>query len=554
MKLYSYQEKVLEAIASDPSHSQLISMPTGTGKTITFLSAIKKQNKRCLVIVHREELLTQTYDKAKLCGFDESEISLVSANKKDDLKKLNICMVQTLARNLEKYLPEEIEMMVIDEAHHATAESYAKVIKHFRVFEEKKLLLGFTATPLRGDKDCLSGIFLSHSFKMTLSEATREGYIVPVHGIRIEIDKKLADIEMKQGDYDIQQLDRVMNCESINNLISERCKNLMKSPSIIFTTSVNHAQEIARKLREHKRKAISISYMTPKKTLERIFNMLKQGRIEFITNAVKLSEGFDHPAIKAVIIARPTRSPVLYKQMIGRGLRNYPDKYDCFVLEFTSNDPKMMRWEDIDESATFQATSLEKRKTHEQAKNDYKQIFRKSDVEILDVRVSPFEYYECKLRRLYKYREYYFIPFQEGFVLFEIKPKVDKHKAMNGSFFDLFGTMVLWRKLYEEFYVWDEYRYPMRPDLLLTLKEQVMVMNYYAKENKFGKWYPSELEPMTRKQYLIMKAHGIGWRSKPSARKSEMEIEEFVIRKCIDRFLSKGIITGTMNLLQNNPC
>src|SRR6185437_13836976 len=131
MTLFSYQENVLNAIDGDPSHSHLISMPTGTGKTITFLSCAKRKDKKCLIIVHREELLNQTAEKALRCGYQESEIAIISASKKDEFKKLNIAMVQTLSRNLEKYNPSQIEMMIIDEAHHSTSDSYKKVFAHF---------------------------------------------------------------------------------------------------------------------------------------------------------------------------------------------------------------------------------------------------------------------------------------------------------------------------------------------------------------------------------------------------------------------------------------
>jgi len=79
MKLYSYQENALLAINSDPSHSQLISMPTGTGKTITFLAVAKEKNKKTLILVHRKELLQQTYEKAKKIGFIEEEITLITS-------------------------------------------------------------------------------------------------------------------------------------------------------------------------------------------------------------------------------------------------------------------------------------------------------------------------------------------------------------------------------------------------------------------------------------------------------------------------------------------
>jgi len=86
INLYSYQERVIEAIESDPSHSQLISMPTGTGKTITFLSAANRLSKKCLILVHREELLKQTLEKASLCGFDEDKVSVICASKKEQVK------------------------------------------------------------------------------------------------------------------------------------------------------------------------------------------------------------------------------------------------------------------------------------------------------------------------------------------------------------------------------------------------------------------------------------------------------------------------------------
>lgn len=549
IELFDYQKKVIEYVENDLTHSQLISMPTGTGKTITFLSLAKKINKKTLIIVHREELLIQTYDKAKLCGYEENEISIINADKKDKLNKLNIAMVQSLNKNLDRYFKDDIELIIVDEAHHALAPSYRNIFTHFKVFEEKKLIFGFTATPLRGDKEQLSEIFFSHSFKMTLSEATQMGYIVPVHGLRIEMQKSLKEIDSKQGDYDITQLENIMNCDSINSLIVERCKFLKKTPSIVFCTSVNHSIEIAKRLRAEKRKAISISYKTPKSTLKRIFKMLSENRIEFITNAVKLSEGFDHPPIQSIIIARPTRSPVLYKQMIGRGLRNFENKEDCFVLEFTSNDPKMMKWEDIDENSTFQSSNEKDKICIKEAKNKYITIFRKSDVEILDIRISPFKFYECKLRRLVKYGNFYFLPFEEGFVFFEISLSKNKIDRDFGGYYNLFGTTLFWVDKYKTFYVWQQPNFHMnRRHGTFPIKVMVEMMKHYAECNKMGKWYPSEQEPVTRRQKKIMQSFQIKYEKISSARKAEMEIENICIKNIIDKFLCKHQFSGIMSL------
>lgn len=533
MQLYTYQRNAIDAIRSDPSTSQLISMPTGTGKTITFLSAIKELDKKCLVLVHRNELLEQTLEKAKLIGFKEDEISTITSEDKQDLNKLTISMVQTLVRNIDKYKENLIEMIVVDEAHHATSNSYLKIFEHFKISE--KLLLGFTATPLRGDGKCLGNIFKSHPFKMTLSEATKLGYICPVHGIRYSIEKSLEEIDQVNGDYDMQQLDKVMNCDAINEMIASKCQYLGKVPAIVFCTSVNHAESIARLLRNKKRRAISISYRTSKKTLEKIFQWLKQGRIEFITNAVKLSEGFDFPPTQSIIIARPTRSPVLYKQMIGRGLRKSKDKHECFVLEFTGNDKDMLCWDDIDENCTFKTASIDQVKSIQEAEKHYRSKFKSPNVKILDVRVSPFAFYECRIRRMEKYRNFFrYVPFDAGFVLGHF---IKKQTPARVPVYNCYEYFCFWKDIYKSFYIWDE-GYMYFEEVGWEIKElERMVEHFCSVQNHgdFGRWYPSEEEPPTFKQKQLMNLKGIS-----SARKAEMMIEDYFIKKAIDKFFFNG--------------
>jgi superfamily II DNA or RNA helicase len=526
MKLYPYQENVIEATELDLSHSQLISMPTGTGKTITFLALAKKLNKRCLILVHREELLNQTYEKAKFCGIEEQEISVVKAGSKEEIRKYTIAMVQTLARNLERYKAEDVECIIVDEAHHATAQSYRNIFDHFKIFDEKKLIFGFTATPLRGDKGCLSSIFHSHSFKMTLSEATKMGFICPVYGLRVEMDKSLGDIDTVQGDYDMTQLDKVMNCPEVNNVIVEKCKNVRKSPGIIFCTSVNHAQTLAKMLREQKVKAISISYMTGKKTLDRIYKMLHRGAIDFITNAVKLSEGFDYPPIQSIIIARPTRSPVLYKQMIGRGLRKSKDKDDCVVVEFSGSDESMLKWEDIDENATFQTVTRQQQMSEKEAKNKIQEIFGEK-IKVLDVRMSPFQFYECKMTRLECYKKYfYYMPGKDRFIIYRIVEAEKQCKNVE-KYYNVVVWHCVWRKEMEDFYVWNDgaiYYTWLGYDKRICHS----IMREYIDKQPFGKWYPSEQDLITSRQRKIL------GNVKYSARKAEFLIEDQCYKKMIE--------------------
>jgi len=236
--------------------------------------------------------------------------------------------------------------------------------------------------------------------------------------------------------------------------------------------------------------------------------------------------------------------------MIGRGLRNSPNKHDCFVLEFSSNDPKMLRWEDIDETCTFQSTSPEKRKTSEQARSHYKQLFKNPNIEILDVRVSPFDFYECKIRRIVKYKNFYFVPDGNAFAVYEVKNIRGgvSRGDMGGNYFNMYGSFYIWKERYKSFYNHDECNYLMNPGCTQPLPVLIDAIKNYSKLNRMGTWYPSELQPTSRSQKKLMENLGMKWNTIKSARKAEMEIEERYIIKAIEKFMSKGIFTGLMEI------
>lgn len=545
MELYSYQKKCIECILSSPSPSQLISMPTGTGKTITFLSAAKSIGKKTLFLVHRQELLNQTIEKALKLGIEKCDISVISSEKKEKVTPYTIAMVQTLLNNLSSYSPDDVEAIIVDEAHHSLAASYLKIFDYFKIFEESKTLLGFTATPLRGDGKNLGAIYKHHSFKMTLEEACKKGYICPVHGVRVQIHYELDKVENRGGDYDISQLDKIFNCETLNELIANKCSHVMRLPAIIFCATINHAENIKNKLLEKNRKAEVISYLNSKSECSQILERLKNNEIEFLLNAVKLTEGFDHPPIQTVIIARPTRSPALYKQMIGRGLRLSPNKYDCLVLEFGSNDPKMITWDAIDTSATFQCFTEGELVTDEEAKRKYESQFPSSKVTVLDVRVSVFSFYECRIQRIVKYRkEFRYIPNDDGFTLFHITPVyLRRNKKELGFGFKMILFQLMWKEKYKSFTCFDRGELWKAKDAwtLDILEDQI---KFYAKkavegskgeELPLGRWYPSEEENISPRQKSFLPTL-----EKTNGRKAEMIIEDAAIKNCIEKFWRKN--------------
>lgn len=544
MKLYSYQEKCLEAIEKCPSPTQLISMPTGTGKTITFLSACIRKNKRTLILVHRQELLEQTIEKALRLGIPREKLSCITSEGKEKLNHITIAMVPTLINHLHRYCKDDVEMMIVDEAHHSLAQSYIKIFNHFEILEKNKILLGFTATPLRGDGKTLGKIYKEQSFKMTLQEATQQGYICPVHGMRVEFKYNIENIESRAGDYDIQALDKIMNCESLNELIANRCSNLMRLPAIVFCSSVSHAENIKEKLVKLNRKAEVISYHNSKSECQEILTRLKENKIDFILNAVKLTEGFDHPPIQTIVLARPTRSPALYKQMIGRGLRLSPGKYDCLVMEFTANDPKMITWDQIDTDCSFQCYTPKELVGIEEGKKFYKCKFVNPDVKILDVRVSPFSFYECKIQRVVKYRkEFRYVPADNGFTLFHIIPITIRRTPKEIAFgHTMTCYQLLWKQQYKSFVCFSYGPLWNSPEGGWPIEDLEGQIKFYADHclhdannediaNPVGRWYPSEEEPMSPRQKKFL-----GPLIKTNARKAEMMIEEKSLIKAINKF------------------
>ena len=345
------------------------------------------------------------------------------------------------------------------------------------------------------------------------------------------MERKLDDIETVQGDYDMVALDKVMNCDEVNQCIASKVQHLKYTPGVVFCTSVDHAKEVAKFLRKAGKKAISISYKTSDFTKKKIFQMLKEGRIQFLTNAIKLSEGFDFPPIQTIILARPTRSPVLYKQMIGRGLRKADGKHECIVMEFSGNDEKMIRWEDIDENSTFQSTSIQEKKSKDEALGHYRSVFRSPKVKVINVRVSPFDFYECYMQRVIHYRQLYrYAPFEDGFLVMELHKKSTPSRA---SVYNFWTHMFFWKERYVSFYQYCEPYYLYYREYGHEVVEADKILHYFMEKQPggMGRWYPSETEQMRTYQKKLLPNF------KGNARVAEMSIEEYCIKKAVDKYV-----------------
>ena len=212
-----YQIEALEAVASARTRGitrQLISLPTGCGKTVVFALLAKEFNGKTLVIAHTEELISQAVAKLKTV-WPEVDIGVVKAKSDEVDAQVVVASIQTISRDrrLQRLKDQNFELLIIDEAHHAAATSYMKVVKELGFFNDdnNKLLVGVTATPKRGDGVGLKSIFQEITFDRSMSTMIRAGYLSPLHGKQVFTEIELHNVGTRNGDFLSSELAKIIN-------------------------------------------------------------------------------------------------------------------------------------------------------------------------------------------------------------------------------------------------------------------------------------------------------------------------------------------------------
>ena len=308
IELRDYQKDCINAINNVKSGAVLVSMATGLGKTVVF-SRIKRQGK-VLILSHREELVHQPlkyYDCP--CGIEQGD-------NHSNGEEVVSASVQSMINRLDKFNPDHFDTIITDEAHHAAAPSYKKIYSHFK----PRLHVGFTATPNRGDKVRLDDVFDSIVFQRDLRWGILNNWLSDVKCIRVRVSYDLRKVKRKMGDFVVGDLDRAVNNSDANAEIADIYNKFAKGQTLIFATSVAHAENIA----SHIPGAVVVSQKT--KNRKQIISDFTNRKIKCIVNCMIFTEGTDMPLIETVIIARPTQNASLYTQMVGRGLRKADGK------------------------------------------------------------------------------------------------------------------------------------------------------------------------------------------------------------------------------------
>lgn len=303
------------------------------GKTFTFTyvgqSAVARGN-RVLILVHRQELLMQASRSLTAMGVRHG---LIAAGKPRNNEPVQVASVQTLIRRLGTH-PLHFDLIIVDEAHHAIAGSWRKVIDAF----PRAKVLGVTATPVRSDGKGLADVFDTMVTGPTVQQLIDMGFLVRpvVYAPPTALD--LTGVRRRMGDFDKAELDRRVDKPTITGSAVEHYRKLCdRKPAIAFCVSVAHAQHVAADFRADGYTAKAIDGSMPDDERKQAIDDLGAGRLHVLTSCDIVSEGTDIPVVAAAILLRPTQSTGLFLQQVGRALRPAPGKDRAVILDHVGN-------------------------------------------------------------------------------------------------------------------------------------------------------------------------------------------------------------------------
>lgn len=315
MQLRDYQQECIDILEQKPPGRYLVQMATGLGKTCTFTSLPRRGD--VLLLSHREELVRQPLRYYTGC---QTGVELAGESSKPSDTVVS-ASVQSIVHRLDRFAPDRFDTIIVDEAHHAAAPTYRKVLDHFK----PNKVIGFTATPNRSDRARLNAVFDEIVFQRDLRWGIQNGYLCDIFCRRIDIGYDLRAVHSRNGDYAPGELAEAM--EGTEDAIAEAYETYAKGATLIFAASVHHAERIAAKIPG----AVVVTGKT--KDRAEIIRRFTSREIPCLVNCMVFTEGTDMPLVETVILARPTQSDSLYAQMVGRGLRLHPCKEKLTLID-----------------------------------------------------------------------------------------------------------------------------------------------------------------------------------------------------------------------------
>lgn len=333
MQLRPYQQNALDSIRAafrSGKRRVMVCSPTGSGKGVMLSNVINSaaaKGSRVLFLVHRTEILYQVSDY-----MDHYEIrhGIIKAGEIHDPRhNVDLASVQTMIRRIKQKDFGSYDMIVVDEAHHATASTYVEIIEKY----QPKLLIGFSATPCRKSGMGLGTLFDELVIVATMNDLIEQGFLVPIR-YYAPFEPDLKGVKLTAGDYNEKQLNMVMMQGAITANIVQKWRDLGEGrQTICFTTTVAHSIALCEKFQAEGIHAEHVDGSTDPEERKEILRRYAAGEFKILCNCAVFTEGVDIPSISCVLMARPTKSISMYLQCVGRGMRLADGKQDMILID-----------------------------------------------------------------------------------------------------------------------------------------------------------------------------------------------------------------------------
>jgi DNA repair protein RadD len=348
MRLRPRQKTFVErSVAALASRGNTLGVaPTGAGKTI-MLSAVTGEmigdGAKACVLAHRDELTAQNRAKFQRV-VPGVATSVIDATEKSWGGQVAFAMVPTLARVSNLADMPRLDLLVVDEAHHAVADSYRRIIDRVREANPDARIFGVTATPNRGDRKGLRDVFDNVADQVRLGELIASGHLVPPRTFVIDVgvQDELRSVRKTMSDFDMAEVAGIMDRAPVTDEVIRHWKEKAGDrQTVVFCSTVAHAEHVTDAFRAAGVSAALIHGDLAAETRKAILADYAAGDIRVIVNVAVLTEGWDHPPTSCVVLLRPSSYKSTMIQMVGRGLRTVdPEEHpgivktDCVVLDF----------------------------------------------------------------------------------------------------------------------------------------------------------------------------------------------------------------------------
>ncbi|MCJ1466471.1 hypothetical protein MMC07_005090 [Pseudocyphellaria aurata] len=356
IRLRGYQDECIRSVLShlEKGHKRLgISLATGSGKTVIFTQLIdrvqspQRDASRTLILVHRRELVEQA---ARHCSDAypsksiDIEMGSLHATGTADITVASVRSI-TSGDRLMKFEPKRFKLILVDEAHHIVASGYMDTLRHFGILDPPNLinapaLVGLSATLSRFDGLRLSNVIDHIVYHKDYIEMIGEKWLSDVIFTTVKSKADFSKIKkVTNGDFQIEGLSKAVNTHENNKITVGAWQDRAgeRKSTIVFCVDLRHVYDLAAMFRNHGVDARVITGTTPKQIRSEVLDAFKAQQFQVLLNCGIFTEGTDIPNIDCVLLARPTKSRNLLVQMIGRGMRLYPGKTNCHVIDMVAS-------------------------------------------------------------------------------------------------------------------------------------------------------------------------------------------------------------------------